>query len=106
MGFRYMRLICYFDLPTFTSTNRRNYRKFRQWLIREGFVMVQQSVYSKLCLNGTAAKIEIDRLERHKPQEGNVMLTLITEKQFASTVFLVGNHETEYVTTTDRMVVL
>lgn len=68
--------------------------------------MVQESVYSKLCLNGTAARIEIDRMTRHKPPEGNIMLTLITEKQFASTVFLGRVNNTEYVTSTDRMVVL
>lgn len=34
------------------------------------------------------------------------MLTLITEKQFASTVFLGRVNNTEYVTSTDRMVVL
>lgn len=50
-----MRVIVFFDLPTDTAKDRRNYNKFRRNLINDGFIMLQESVYSKLALNGSIA---------------------------------------------------
>ena len=44
MSFRYMRVIVFFDLPTLTSKERREYRRFRKFLINEGFIMMQESM--------------------------------------------------------------
>ena len=49
-----MRLIVFFDLPVVTSAERREYARFRKFLVRNGFVMMQESVYSKIILNNTA----------------------------------------------------
>ena len=46
-----MRVILFFDLPVTTPEGRQNYNKFRKFLIRNGFLMLQESVYSKLALN-------------------------------------------------------
>ena len=46
-----MRVIVFFDLPTLTSENRREYTKFRKFLIKNGFLMMQESVYTKMALN-------------------------------------------------------
>ncbi|SJX68547.1 CRISPR-associated protein Cas2 [Weissella confusa] len=45
--------------------------------------MHQFSVYSKLLLNDTANKAMIKRLEKNNPNQGNVTLLTVTEKQFA-----------------------
>lgn len=45
-----MRVLVMFDLPTETAENRRNYTKFRKYLIKSGFMMMQQSVYVRLAL--------------------------------------------------------
>ena len=42
MSYRFMRVLVMFDLPTETSENRRNYTKFRKYLIKSGFMMMQQ----------------------------------------------------------------
>ena len=47
-GFRFMRIMVFFDLPTITLEDRRNYTKFIKCLIKNGFIMLQESVYSKL----------------------------------------------------------
>ena len=47
-----MRVMVLFDLPTITEKNRAEYRKFHKFLIQEGFIMMQESVYTKLALNG------------------------------------------------------
>lgn len=40
-----MRILIFFDLPTETAKDRKTYSKFRKFLIKEGFVMMQESVY-------------------------------------------------------------
>ena len=55
MRYRIMRLMVMFDLPVETSENRRNYRKFRKALINEGFLMIQFSVYVRVCVNKKSA---------------------------------------------------
>lgn len=64
MSYRFMRVLVMFDLPTETSENRRNYTKFRKYLIKSGFMMMQQSVYVRLALNQTNAKGMIDSVKR------------------------------------------
>ena len=49
-----MRMMVFFDLPTETAEDRRNYRLFRKTLINNGFIMMQESVYCKLLINRTA----------------------------------------------------
>lgn len=44
-----MRLMIMFDLPVDTAVDRKQYRQFRKNLINEGFVMIQYSVYVRVC---------------------------------------------------------
>ena len=48
MSYRFMRVMVMFDLPTETSMERRHYRWFRKFLIDEGFIMMQESIYTKI----------------------------------------------------------
>lgn len=76
---RFMRVIVFFDLPTITDKNRHDYRKFRQFLVQEGFIMMQESVYTKLVLNGTMVNLVKNKIRKNKPQEGLVEMLVITE---------------------------
>ena len=51
MSYRYMRILVFFDLPVTTEDDRRVYRTFRKYLIKSGFLMLQESVYCKLAQN-------------------------------------------------------
>ena len=62
MSYRYMRMILMFDMPVETAEEKKAYRKFRQFLIDEGFIMHQFSIYSKLLLNNSANNAMIERL--------------------------------------------
>ena len=62
MKYKIMRMICMFDLPVETEVEKRAYRTFRKNLIKEGFVMMQYSVYVRICPNREFAK----RLETRK----------------------------------------
>ena len=55
MSYRFMRVIVFFDLPTLTLEDKKEYRNFRKFLLKRGFAMMQESVYSKLALNTTVA---------------------------------------------------
>lgn len=83
MSYRYMRMILMFDMPTDTAEERKVYRKFRKFLLSEGFIMHQFSIYSKLLLNNTANNAMIGRLRENNPHKGNITLLTVTEKQFA-----------------------
>lgn len=106
MSYRFMRVIIFFDLPVETSEERRAYRVFRKFLLGEGFLMMQESVYSKLTLNATAAAAVMKTVKKNCPRKGLVQMLLVTEKQYNNIELLVGESESEVVNTTDKLVVL
>ena len=103
---RFMRVFVMFDLPILTADERRNYRKFRKFLIKNGFVMLQESVYAKLTLNVTAARTVMDNIKRNTPEKGLVQILMVTEKQFSAMEYVCGEFSSEYVISTDRLVII
>jgi CRISPR-associated protein Cas2 len=101
-----MRVVVFFDLPVLTVDDRREYRRFRKYLIKQGFVMIQESAYAKLTLNGIAAKTIEQNVQKHAPPMGLVELLMVTEKQFANIKYITGKNNSEYITTTDRVVIV
>jgi CRISPR-associated protein Cas2 len=94
-GERFMRMMVFFDLPTLTKTDRRNASRFRNFLVKEGYIMLQLSVYSRLCKGQDAVDKHAKRLKCLIPKEGSVRLLVITEKQYASMEILVGTLKKE-----------
>jgi CRISPR-associated protein Cas2 len=101
-----MRIIVFFDLPTETSEEKREYRKFRKYLLKNGFIMMQWSVYSKLVLNPVVGNAVISNVRKNKPRNGLVQMLMITEKQFSHMEIIVGELQTEVIDTEDRLVIL
>lgn len=102
-----MRLLIMFDLPTESKADLREYRRFSKYLKNEGYVMVQYSVYSKLCINTDSATTAVRRLEINSPFEGDVRYLVITEKQYQSIVKIHGEYSLqEKITTCDRLLVI
>ena len=66
MSYRFMRILVFFDLPTETADERKSYRKFRKLLITNGFIMMQESVYCRMVLNGSAMNSVADLIEKNK----------------------------------------
>lgn len=88
-----MRLIVMFDLPIKTSKDKRNYRKFRRFLIKNGYVMMQYSIYSKIILNRTVLNHQKIKLKENAPKKGFVELLIVTENQYANKEVLVGHSD-------------
>lgn len=65
-----MRALVFFDLPMVTAEQRREYTKFRKFLLKNGFLMLQESVYCKIALNGSAVKGIVDSVHKNSPPEG------------------------------------
>lgn len=106
MSYRFMRMILMFDMPTETAEERKAYRKFRKFLLSEGFIMHQFSVYSKLLLNNSANKAMIDRLQANNPKKGSITLLTVTEKQFARMIYLNGERNISVANSDRRLVFL
>lgn len=102
-----MRLLCMFDLPTETSEDQRNYRIFRKEIIKEGFVMMQFSVYVRVCPSREYAERMEHRLKKIVPPRGNIRLLCITEKQYEDMVLLIGSKgTTEAAIGTERLIII
>ena len=104
MSYRYMRMLLFFDLPTITEANKKAYRHFHKFLIKEGFIMLQYSVYMKLTLNPTATQAMLSKIKKSKPIEGSIMVLNITEKQFSNMEIILGSIKTNVLNSTDRVV--
>ena len=73
-----------FDLPVVTATERREYTRFRKFLVKNGFLMMQESVYTKLVPNDSAARWTVENLKKNTPVEGLVQALMVTELLVAS----------------------
>ena len=105
MSYRFMRILVMFDLPTVTSADRREYALFRKYLIKSGFMMME-SIYCKLSPNSTLADAAIENVRKNKPSKGLVQILRVTEKQFAKMDYIVGEGNTEVLSSDDRLVIL
>ena len=106
MSYRFMRVVVFFDLPVDTASDRSEYRRFRKFLIRIGFVMMQESVYSKIVLNITAAVAVQENVRLHKAAKGLIQMLVITERQFERMEIVVGEPQNEIVDSDERLVIL
>ena len=101
-----MRVLLFFDLPIETVEDKRNYRAFRRLLIRNGFIMLQKSVYCKLMTTPSVENSVKRLVYENKPPAGIVQILTVTERQFARMEFVVGTSGSDVVDSDERLVVL
>lgn len=71
-----------FDLPVDTREARRQYARFRKFLIKDGFSRLQYSVYVRYCASEENSAVHLRRVEANVPPDGEVRVVLVTQKQF------------------------
>ena len=98
-------IIVFFDLPVVTIENKREYTRFRKYLIKSGFIMMQESVYCKMVLNQTAVTNMVNNIRKNKPEKGLVQILTITEKQFSKIEFVTGEYESDVLQSDERLVI-
>ena len=101
-----MRLIVMFDLPTETSEDIHNYTVFRRQLIKSGFIMLQESVYTKLMITPSVKESIMQVLKKNKPPKGVVCALEVTEKQFSRMDYIVGELHSDVIDSDERLVIL
>ena len=87
-----MWVIVMFDLPTDTPQARKAYARFRTDLLKDGFTMMQYSVYIRHCASIENAKVHVVRMGKCVPSAGEVRFLTITDKQFGRIEVFVGRN--------------
>lgn len=85
-----MWLYVMFDLPTNTKKERKAASDFRKNLVKDGFSMMQYSVYIRNCPSNENAQVHIKRVQAMVPEEGIVSILKITDRQFSDSCTFVG----------------
>ena len=83
---KFMRIVVFFDLPVVTAKEK----KVRKFLIKDGYNMMQWSVYSRICNGTDSVAMHRQRLKQNLPENGSVRALTLTEKQFESIDILLG----------------
>ena len=99
-----MRLMVMFDLPVVDPEDRRAYTKFRQFLLNDGYDMIQYSIYGRIVNGRDAQAKHLKRLQTNLPASGSIRAMTVTEKQYAGIKLLVGTRKLqEKKVTTDQL---
>ncbi len=106
MSYRFVRILVFFDLPVITNEDKRNYRSFRKYLIKNGFIMMQESVYCKMAVTRGAAEQIVKNIRSNKPPQGLVQLLTVTEKQFAAMEMITGEFKSDVLDSDERLVII
>lgn len=85
-----MRILLLFDLPSVEAYEKKEYRIFKQALIKNGYTMIQFSVYMKPMNGQIKIDNEIKKLSKYIPDSGNVRLLQLTEKQYQEMYIVLG----------------
>ena len=101
-----MWLMVFFDLPTMTKPQRRRANRFREFLKKDGFMMLQLSVYARVCRGQDAVDKHIRRVRSSLPKEGSVRTLRVTDKQYGRMELMLGNARKTESVGTSQMVLL
>lgn len=101
-----MRTLVFFDLPTETAEDRRNYRKFHKVLEKNGFIMLQESVYTRMLITPSAERSVVNTIRKNKPPAGLVQVLTVTEKQFSNMEYITGEYHSDIIDSDERVIIL
>jgi CRISPR-associated protein Cas2 len=85
--YRILWVFVFYDLPTETKKDRKNFTRFRKKLQDDGFTMLQYSIYTRHCNSRENADVHIKRVKSFLPPKGEVILFTLTDKQFGMMEF-------------------
>jgi len=91
--YRVMWVMVFFDLPTETKGDKKNYVVFRKRLEKDGFYMFQFSIYLRHCNSRENAEVHIKRVKQNLPPHGHIGILRVTDKQFGMMELFFGKKE-------------
>jgi CRISPR-associated protein Cas2 len=83
-AYHIMWLFVFFDLPVTTKKERKMASGFRKNLLKDGFTMMQFSVYNRHCASKESAEVHIQRVKNCVPEKGQVSILEVTDKQYGN----------------------
>ena len=84
-------LVVAFDLPVLSKAQRKAATGFRQFLLDDGFQMMQFSVYIRPCVSFARQDTHLDRIKKGIPPEGKVRAFFVTRSQWERAFVLYGS---------------
>lgn len=87
---RILWMFVFFDLPVGTKGERRAATRFRNFLKDDGYMMLQWSVYARVCRGEEAAEKHVQRVTKNLPTKGSVRALQVTDKQYGRMRLLLG----------------
>jgi len=102
-GLNTVWVIVLFDLPTETKAARKQYSMFRKQLLNDGFNMMQYSVYMRHSSSDENAQVHVNRVKSSLPDDGEVRIIKITDKQFAKIQVFYGKKRKPTEKTPDQL---
>lgn len=85
-GYRIMWMIVMFDLPTLTKTQRRNHTLFRNYLLKQGFLRAQFSIYMRVLPGKEGVNKLVRKIRDNRPKKGRISILSITDKQYENII--------------------
>ena len=79
-------MMVFFDLPVVEKEERKDASDFRNFLLNNGFSMVQYSIYTKLFSGKDVCEKYYRLIRENLPQNGKVDILTITDKQYENII--------------------
>lgn len=102
-AYHIMWLFVFFDLPTTTKKERKDAALFRKMLEKDGFTMMQYSVYVRHCPSKENMNVHINRVRKSMPPAGYTSILSITDKQYGEILNFCGKVEREKLSTPQQL---
>lgn len=90
-AYHIMWLFVFFDLPVVTKKERRMAAGFRKNLLKNGYSMLQFSVYNRHCASKESVNVHVKRVKSFVPEKGHVSILSITDKQYGNIINIWGS---------------
>ncbi len=103
---RFMWVMVFFDLPVGTKPERRAATRFRHFLRDDGYMMLQYSVYARVCRAEDAVDKHVRRVVSNLPGSGSVRALQVTDRQFGRMRVLLGQAPKTELAGASQMVLL
>ena len=91
-GWQTMWVLALFDLPVDKPQSRKDYTRFRKKLLKDGFTMMQYSVYQRHCASWENAQVHLQRMGAVVPPRGEVRFVVITDHQYGKILTFHGKN--------------
>ena len=84
-------IVVAFDLPVLSKEQRRSATQFRNFLLEDGYLMIQYSVYARAMVTHSRMQTHIRRLRKYTPEEGSIRALYVTQAQWERSYVIHGS---------------